>query len=263
MTESLKPQKKSKAELEQIVKNNGGNIVQKESVAKDLIIIADRNLVKVAVLEKHGKYNLVRPVWLFDCIKQAEIDAGRANLLLPFEPGRHMLFLKPAEQFQVEENVDEHGDSYARDVTVEELKQLFSNMPTKFEDRAYPDPQHFLDQGEDHDLNITSLPGFLFRGLTVYFDYGSLQRNDSAGILQGLTLDIASYTIRTGCGKATENLEDKEITHVVVGEDSSRLKEIRGVLAQRARQPRIVTTDWVRVCWAEKTLVDEERYAAV
>ncbi|KAF2502148.1 ATP-dependent DNA ligase [Lophium mytilinum] len=262
MTEALKPQKTSKAELEQMVKNNGGKIVQKETAAKDLVIIADRNLVKVTVLEKHGKYNLIRPIWIFDCIKQAEIDSGRASLLLPFEPNRHMLFLKPDEQFQVEENVDEYGDSYARDITVDELKQLFSNMPTKFEETAF-NPERFLDQSEDHDLNITTLPGYLFRGLTVYFDKPSQRNGGAVQSPKDLTLDLAAYSIRAGAGKISEALSDKEITHVVIGNDTSRLAQIMEAIAQRARLPRVVNVEWVQVSWAERTLVDEERFGVL
>jgi hypothetical protein len=42
LTESLRPVKKSKAELEQMAKANGAQIVQRESTADNLIIIADR-----------------------------------------------------------------------------------------------------------------------------------------------------------------------------------------------------------------------------
>ena len=34
-----------------------------------------------------------------------------------------MFFLKPDDQFQIEGNVDQYGDSYARDVSVGELEE--------------------------------------------------------------------------------------------------------------------------------------------
>lgn len=50
MTEALKPIKKTKTELEQLVKENGGLLVA--SAQNDTIVIADRNLVKVASIIK-------------------------------------------------------------------------------------------------------------------------------------------------------------------------------------------------------------------
>ena len=43
MTESLEPQKKSKADLEQLIKANGGKIYQTNNAADNTICIADRS----------------------------------------------------------------------------------------------------------------------------------------------------------------------------------------------------------------------------
>ena len=40
-----------------------------------------------------------------------------------------MFFLKPDDQFQIEGNVDQYGDSYARDVTVGELEEARRAIP--------------------------------------------------------------------------------------------------------------------------------------
>jgi len=42
MTESTVPEKKTKAELEQLIKANGGKIYQTNTAAQDTICIADR-----------------------------------------------------------------------------------------------------------------------------------------------------------------------------------------------------------------------------
>lgn len=44
MTESVKPMKKSKADLEQLIKANGGKIYQTNTAAKDTYCIADRSM---------------------------------------------------------------------------------------------------------------------------------------------------------------------------------------------------------------------------
>ena len=43
MTESLKPEKKAKAELEQLVKSNGGKIFQTQDARPNTLCIADRS----------------------------------------------------------------------------------------------------------------------------------------------------------------------------------------------------------------------------
>lgn len=97
----------------------------------------------MASLQKSGEQNIIRPSWLIDCIKQNEIDAGLPDLLLPFEPRyvlmpkemhmqgadmyrfyRHMFFMTEDNEEEVAANVDKFMDSYARDTTVEELKDV-------------------------------------------------------------------------------------------------------------------------------------------
>ena len=51
MTESLKPEKKSKAELEQLIKANGGKIYQTHDAALGTICIADKS--KLCFLHPH------------------------------------------------------------------------------------------------------------------------------------------------------------------------------------------------------------------
>jgi DNA ligase-4 len=96
-------------------------------------------------LQKGAKENIIRPVWIFDCVKQNEADAGLPTLLLPLEPRyvhpyleiavtesenfcRHMFFIKDDQQDEIEDNVDKFNDSYARDTTVEELKEVSCSL---------------------------------------------------------------------------------------------------------------------------------------
>lgn len=43
MSDCLSPEKKSKAELEELIKDNGGNIFQKHDAAPDTICVGDRS----------------------------------------------------------------------------------------------------------------------------------------------------------------------------------------------------------------------------
>jgi len=51
---------------------------------------------------------------------------------------------------------------------------------------------------------------------------------------------------------------------VIVGEDAMEAGELadklRRELSERRQMPRIVSAKWVEDSWAEKTVLDEERY---
>jgi DNA ligase-4 len=86
ISDSTDPQKKSKTDLEQMVKANGGTIVQSQTGKENVICIGEKKNLKARSIEKSGQINIVRPSWLFDCIEQNKIDAGRPKFLLPYEP---------------------------------------------------------------------------------------------------------------------------------------------------------------------------------
>lgn len=240
MTEALKPIKKSKVELEQIVKANGGNVVASD---KDpaTIVIADRNLVKVASLQKRDERNIIRPSWLLDCVRQSEIDSGRLNFLLPLEP-QHVFFTMSSDAGKFDDNVDEYGDSHAKDITSEELLALFNNMPSTFQDDFAPDD--LGEQLNSHGHDLDSMPGFMFHGV------------------KALCADVpaeAQRILAFAGGNIFDSVGNLELTHIVVPNGSPRLKETRKAISSRAVVPRIVNTGWVLDSWSEKTKLDEER----
>ncbi|KAI9873171.1 MAG: DNA ligase (ATP), partial [Watsoniomyces obsoletus] len=78
MTDSAAPQKKSKNELEAIIKAHGGRIVQTNTVKdENVYCVADRNTVKVASLRKMGDALIIKPTWIFDCVEQARKDFAK------------------------------------------------------------------------------------------------------------------------------------------------------------------------------------------
>ncbi|KAF2180099.1 hypothetical protein K469DRAFT_693559 [Zopfia rhizophila CBS 207.26] len=168
MTDQIHPEKKSKAELEALVKANGGKIVQRDSSDKNLIIVADKRLVKVSALEKRDAFNIIKPMWLHDCIKQAEADGGAIPYMLSFKPNRHMFYLLDADQEDCEAHVDEHGDSYTRDVAdLDELRTILATMPKKYEDGFQREA--FVGQLEDHGESLATLKSYMFTNMKVPF----------------------------------------------------------------------------------------------
>ncbi|KAF1986447.1 DNA ligase 4 [Aulographum hederae CBS 113979] len=271
MTEFLAPTKKSKGELEQMVKANGGTIVQRyDHISKpNTICIADRRLVPVSSLQKKAIKSLVRPAWLFDCIKQSEVDVGRPPFLLPLEPG-HMFYTIDEEEDIVAANVDEYGDSYARDVDPAQLKALFADMrktESIFARGALM--EQFIEAG----MGFEELPGSMFRNCVVCFEGGvEVKQEDSHSDSdhdhttlksQDLEMKMASLVIDFAAGRATEDIGDPGVTHVVLRKDYEphELKKVRERISRKRPTPRIVTHDWVNESWSEKTLLDEDRFA--
>jgi DNA ligase-4 len=246
MTEQIHPSKKTKADLEALVKAHGGKIVQRDSIDKDLVIVADKRLIKVASLEKRGTNNIVKPVWIQDCITQNEADGSAMPYLLPFEPDRHMHYLLEDDQLDFEKSVDENGDSYARDIKdVEEMRKLLGDMPAP---KGRFKREEFLEQLEDHGESFSHLKTHMFS--TVKAAFG----DDGKDPIWALRAQLAKNHIRFGGGQVVDK-DDDGVTHLMVpeGQTSSRKARVSGLA-------RTVGLGWVDRCWEEGTRVDEERF---
>ena len=260
ITDCSKPEKKSKVDLEEIVKANSGNIVQTQA-GSEIICVAERLTVKAASVKKRGEKNLIRPIWLFDCIEQAAKDAaaGLEEIVLPYELNRHLFVAIPEQQEDFENSADQYGDSYARDTTLEELKELFARM-----DAVEP------MQSKAKIESCEKLGGFracMFLGAHIYFADLSAQTNGNAvrevigthESLQSVVINAAKYTARLAGASFATQIDDTSITHVVV-HSTSDLQGLRSKLSSRKVLPRMVTLDWIDQSWKEKTLLDAERF---
>ena len=275
LTESLKPTRRSKLELEELVKAYGGNIFRKQDAAPNIICIADKMTVPVSALKKRNVTDVFRSLWLFDCLAIAKIDgeAGRTPLLLPPEE-RHMLFtMQKGSEEKVAESVDAFGDSFARDVSIDELREIVKSMDVN--PKVPFNAREFRMKLLDHGHELGDARGWLFEGSKIYFDgldpdETSIGINDEAsqtGILvPRLRLRMARNTARFGGAEIAMSIDDNEgITHVIVdtGEDHrTDLKALRQSIASRKCLPRIVNVDWVERSWEEKTRLAEEGFEA-
>ena len=265
LSETARPIKKSKAQLEALIKQNGGRISQLPNKASGMIIVADKNVVKVASLIKGGEVDIVRPRWVLDCLAQPAGDGGAGDaagdgsgFLLPYEE-RHLFNATDATRDLARKNVDQFGDSYARTVDVDELDEIFKGMPKK-EPGTGPDfdPNLFIDQLEERGHALERLRGLIWRRCRVFFALGE-------GVSELRALKLKNY-VRFGAGTVVEDDEDESTTHVVLmaADEAPRRElaaEIRYRISSRRKVPRVVGEEWVTDCWRENTLVDEEPYA--
>ncbi|RAH75989.1 DNA ligase [Aspergillus japonicus CBS 114.51] len=278
MTDSTAPVKKTKAELEQLVKSHGGKFYQTNTAAPDMICVADRRTVKAASLQKTGEVDIVRPSWILDCIRQSEIDAGLADLLLPTEP-RHMFYTTPEKEAEVTASVDRFNDSYARDTTLEELSEILKKMN---ETNVSPGHSKALDKLKGHlyDKIHSGWPlpcGWLFDGLVFYFpelahptttedspdnDFGELDTLQSHHHHHH-PLQLTRNTARFAGARVVDTAQDPAITHVILQPTGLLVTEYRSLREQWAaadRIPHFVSTGWVEESWRQQTLLDEERF---
>ena len=224
LTDSLSP-KKSKAQIEAWAKGYGAKITQSHRSDKNVICIGDRNVVRVASLQKEGTHTIVRSSWLFDCVAQAERDIGigRSPLLLPYEP-RHVLFVARKDQAMVSAGADEWADGYARDITsLEDMRALLEGMPDKYEEAF--DPVDFGEELAERGIELEGMAGWLFKSLVVYFDRaedpdGRMEIDVESPIeeveSQASSSDLAASIVAFAGGRVACDLQDKELTHVVL-----------------------------------------------
>ncbi|KAJ5558531.1 Nucleic acid-binding OB-fold [Penicillium sp. DV-2018c] len=283
MTECHVPEKKTKPELEQLVKANGGKIYQTNTAAEDTLCIAERRTVKVASILKNGQQSIIRPSWLIDCVKQNVIDAGLPDLLLPLEP-KHMFFMTEDKEEEVAANVDRFNDSYARDTNIDELKEIFKQMDED-QNNYTIDPKTFqrieTDIQEKVNAGYTAPCGWLFRGLTFLFyttakgtpqDKPKPKPNPKPAAptptlnlrKEDQRLSLAQNTARFAGAATATSLKSKGITHVIVDPgtvSSADLSSLRSSLAEQPgeKMPHLVSLEWVEECWRNGTILDEER----
>jgi DNA ligase-4 len=248
LTDSLKPLKKTKAEIEAFVKANGGSVVASEA-AESTICIADRNLVKVASLVKRGGKSIRRPRWLWDQVAQSEKDRSLGHiepvdgvLHLPVEMERHAFFAREEDEAVWFANVDEFGDSYFRDLETEELGKLLADMSDDVGGRVKADKclKEVIGLGQDR----------LGRGL-MFHDFKAYFEGELPDVMR--TFEFAG-------GKVMDSLDNDEVTHVVIAVGSGRVDEIRRLCSRRSKMPRLVTPRWVDACWEEGDWRDEESF---
>ena len=261
MTESIKPEKKTKIELEEMVKAHGGKVVQSATAISRTFCVAERRTVKVASLEKRGDISILKPIWLFDCIKQSQRDLanGKPEVVVLEELERHFYFLASGQEYRYEDNVDGYGDSYGRDTTLEELKELLEKMGTVNKCSQ----SKMAAALEDIHGQAEELPGWIFADTKIYFDQPATAQTSGIGAdshTPALNTAMAATTAAFAGAVIANEKTDLGITHIVVDRNSD-VTQLRQESSNRSKLPRIVTLDWVEESWKERTRLDEEKFS--
>ncbi|OLN83744.1 DNA ligase 4-like protein 2 [Colletotrichum chlorophyti] len=257
LSESLKPFKKTKAQLEMLIKENGGKVSQRAIPRTPMILIADKNVVKVASLVKEGQnaggVDIIKPKWIKDCLDQKD-----DSTLLPYEE-RHLLHATDALKTVALQNTDMYGDSYARDISLDELREVFRDMPKKEPDAEPFDKVQFLTQLEERGWDMGQRKGSIFHRCVVYLHDAAVDADTNDIKL----LKLRNYLLFGGA-RLVNDVEDEEITHIVIVGAGDRRTEaaeaLRSEISHRRKIPHILTGQWVQDSWQERTWLDEEKY---
>ena len=260
MTGSKKPDKKSKAEIEELAKYHGAIIHQNDS-KEGTICIGENRTVHVASAIKRGNTSIVKPAWIFANIRQAESDRGRPALLLPLEP-KHMLFVATDAETIIYNAVDQYEDSFTRDLSVQDLRELFDKIPISGHQKMHAAEIKLELLEKESDLE--NLSGWLFDGVILYAEPLPIVQNIPAVEImkQGSPRMMKVCNIARFAGATITDRLDNGVTHILVGSDTS-VKNILQVTSHFQRLPRLITCEWIEQSWAEKTRFDEERFVPV
>lgn len=289
LSDALPPEKKTKAQLEALVKRHGGTVTQQADLkaAGTTIFIADKRVVKVASLQKaagEAGVDIVRPRWVLDCLATPNGRNKKDGYRLPLEEHRHLLDATPQTRAATVHAVDRFGDSFARDVDLAELRTILEQMSVPdTENGGEPfDREQFMAQLDEHGHGdiLKGQKGNVFRRCVVSLLVGP-------GCGDVLVTTLGNY-IRFGGGRVLgygdvgtakdadkmdgdyDEDEKAASTHVVIlvrDGDVACERELAATArydaSRRRKRPRIVTAKWVTDCWAESTLIDEERYVPI
>ncbi|KAM3935052.1 DNA ligase 4 [Leptodactylus fuscus] len=221
-------EKHSKADLESMIATCGGIVVQNPGEDTYCVIAGTTN-VRVKNIISSNKHDVVRAAWLLECFEN--------KIFVPWQPN-HMIHMCPSTKEHFACEYDCYGDSYVTDTNEEELKDLFSRMPDTKE-KIPLDMIADLEQRYSWENSITSL----FRQCVVYLDIYTII-NDSHTKNENSSLSLRALELRFYGAKVVSHLEEG-VTHVVLGNDLSRLDEIKRLRRTFNRKFKIVTVMWV------------------
>ncbi|XP_018418656.1 PREDICTED: DNA ligase 4 [Nanorana parkeri] len=233
----------SKADLESMIAACGGVVVQNPGQDTYCVIVGATN-VRVKNIISSNKHDVVRAAWLLECFE--------SKTFVPWQP-QHMIHMCPSTKEHFASEYDCYGDSYVTDTNENELKELFSRMPDNKE-KIPLDMIADLEQRYSWEDTFHSI----FRQCVVYVDmYATV--NDPHTKLPTSSLTITALQLRFHGAKVVSRL-DEGVSHVIVGDDKSRLTEMKAQRRTFQRKCKIVQVSWVLASLNMGKLQMEQNY---
>ncbi|XP_019385218.1 PREDICTED: DNA ligase 4 isoform X2 [Crocodylus porosus] len=234
----------SKSDLESKIAECGGNVVQNPGPDTYCIIAGIEN-VRVKNVISSNKHDVVRAEWLLQCFQ--------TKMFVPWQPA-FMIHMTPDTKQHFAREFDCYGDSYSVDIDVAQLKEVFSRVNNSIDAKM---PLEVIGELEER-YSWDSHPLSMFRRNTVYLDLYAVV-NDPKTKICGTRLTIRALDFRFYGAKVVSQLKEG-VSHVVMGEDRTRVKEIKMLRRTFEKKFKILSELWVTDSIREGKLQSENQY---
>ncbi len=251
----------SKGDVEKMVLENGGKLTSSPRLGETALIVApDAKSLRVKMLVKSGKFDVVGLAFLLRCVRKGRLMPPHFD---------EYLFMTKATREKLNKHVDLFGDAYVEPTNVKMLGRCFRQMKTEPAPGQPPSSSSSsamllrqLQQDDDPAVRTAFRDSRLavFATCCVYLDrYEDLGKTtrteDTDGDPLPVTrLDPLVYIIRLYGGDVAPNLH-AGVTHVVVDRQeterfsllANRLKTLRRMPVRQVEK-RVVCPAWVDAC---------------
>ncbi|XP_055965459.1 DNA ligase 4 [Sorex fumeus] len=235
-----------KPALENRIAEFGGCIVQNPGPDTYCVIAGTEN-IRVKNIISEGKHDVVKPEWLLECFE--------TQSCVPWQP-RHMIHMCPSTREHFARQYDTYGDSYFIDTDVEQLKEVFARVKNSGGQTQEEMAPVIADL--EYRYSWDHSPLSMFRRHTVYVDLYSVI-SDSSTRLEGTRLAITALELRFHGAQVVSCLAEG-VSHVVIGEDHSRVANLKAFRRTLQRKFKILREDWVTDSINKCELQEENQY---
>lgn len=235
-----------KPDLENRIAELGGYIVQNPGPDTYCVIAGSEN-IRVKNIISSDKHDVVKPEWLLECF--------RTRSCVPWQP-RFMIHMCPSTKQHFAQEYDQYGDSYFVDTDLHQLKEVFSGIKNAGEQT--PGEMSPVIADLEHRYSWASSPLSLFRHHTVYLDLYAVI-SDLSTRIKGARLAITALELRFHGAQVVSCLAEG-VSHVIVGEDQSRVADLKAIRRTLKRKFKILQERWVTLSIDKCELQEENRY---
>ena len=226
--------------LEKLIHSHSGIITQNPLVSTNYII-ASKKTPKVENMITMNVHNIIKPDWIFDCIKEDRI--------INFAP-HHLIYSNIETQQTIKKDYDIYGDHFTKNTTVDILKDCFNKIELKHQNNSINNnniiynsnniwlkPEWMID---DYDQMILETDYNLFRSCHIYVNFFDDYIRDN------IQMKIRLY------GGIILNKITFECTHIIV--DKHNFKNINKIndkirtmmnSNKYKYRPHIITQNWI------------------
>lgn len=236
-------EKCSKKELESKIAEFGGSVVQNPGPDTYCIVVGTEN-IRVKNIISSNKHDVVRAEWLLQCFER--------QAFVPWQPAS-MIHMSSETKEHFACKYDCYGDSYTADTDVAQLKELFSRMSNLKEEISW-DTIADVEERYSWDSSLLNM----FRRHTIYLDFPD-EVSDLRHAVHRTRLFTGALMLRFHGATVASQLEEG-VSHVIIREDHSRVKEIKAVRRTFKRKFKILSEQWVKDCIKAGKLQDEYAY---